>query len=318
MLKLGPELFELLNAEQRVGNRQPVIYGKGGLSVLQIQLIEAQLGFRIPEDFAFFLQNVRDPGDVLFPWSNFNKQRYDDSITWILKGIEFDIEHNNLWLRRWGERPATLSVALDKATADFATWPKLLPVYGHRFLAAEPCRSDNPVFSIWQTDIVCYGANLAHYLINEFVSKDVGRHILNQNIQKIEIWSDFVDNRLDFLTEGLDADATARTVDSIRKALRRGVNAGQTPAVRIEFSPDGNALVAGQLIVGDAALETKLHQLMQQTPPPDLYFPTPTGDVSPGDHERIDALLRKLNFEPIVVVQRDETGIKAFPGWRLA
>ncbi len=189
MLKLGSELFELLNAQQWVGNRQPVIYGKGGMSVLQIQLVEAQLGFRMPEDFAFLLQNIRDPGEVLFPWSNFKKQKYDDQIAWILKGIAFDIEKNNLWLRQWGERPAVLSTALEKARADFNTWPKLLPVYGHRFLAAEPCRSDNPVFSIRQTDIVCYGANLAHYLVNEFVHKDVEQHTLDQDVTKIPIWS---------------------------------------------------------------------------------------------------------------------------------
>ena len=201
MLKLGPGLFELLNAKQWVGNEQPVIYGKGGLSILQIQLIEAQLGFRMPEDFSYLLQNVRDPGEVLFPWSNFKKQRYDDTIAWVLKGIEFDVEHNNLWLRRWGGRPSELSTALDIARSDFATWPKLLPVYGHRFLAAEPCRPDNPVFSIMQTDIVCYGANLAHYLLNEFARQDHTQHVVDQSIQAIEVWSDFAENRETFFAE---------------------------------------------------------------------------------------------------------------------
>src|SRR6266576_2918184 len=144
MLQLGPELFELLNAKQWVGNQQPVIYGKGGLSILDIQFIEAKLGFRLPDDFAFLLQNIRDPGQVLFPWANFKKQKYEDTIEWVRKRIEFSVEKNDIWLRRWGERPAALFDALAKARSDFSTWPKLLPIYGHRFLAAEPCRPDNP------------------------------------------------------------------------------------------------------------------------------------------------------------------------------
>ena len=192
MLRLGPELFELLNVKQHTGNRAPIIYGAGGLSLAEIAAIEAGLGFRLPEDFAYLLANVRDPGAVLFPWSNFKKQDYDTSMAWIREGLEFDVEHD-FWMKRWGERPAALAAALDIARRDFATWPRLLPVFGHRFLAAEPCRSGNPVFSIMQTDIIYYGADLAHYLVNEFVDKDWELHTHAQNIQKIDIWSDFAD-----------------------------------------------------------------------------------------------------------------------------
>jgi tetratricopeptide (TPR) repeat protein len=172
MLKLGPELFELLNAKQRVGNMTPVTYGVPGISSAEIASIEAQLGFQLPADFAYLFQHLRDPGRVFFPWSNFNKQEYDDSIRWVLQGIEFDIDHHKFWMDRWGKRPPTLSTALDIARKDFEKWPKLLPIHSHRFLAAEPCRPGNPVFSIKQTDIICYGADLAHYLLNEFVDHD--------------------------------------------------------------------------------------------------------------------------------------------------
>ena len=195
MLKLGPELFELLNAKQVVGNRMPVIYGAKGLLPREIAAIESELGFRLPEDFAYLLQNIRDPGGVLFPWSNFIKQEYDKTIAWILHGVEFDIEQSDVWMRRWGERPVELSAALDTARRDFATWPKLLPVYGHRFLAAEPFRCGNPVFSIMQTDIIYYGADLAHYLVNEFVDQDWALHVEAQKIQRIEVWSDFAESR---------------------------------------------------------------------------------------------------------------------------
>jgi hypothetical protein len=188
MLTLCPELFELLNAKQRV--EKPVRYGVAGLAPTEIASIEAQLGFRLPADFAYLFQHLQDPERVLFPWSNFKKEEYDEMIRWVLHGIEFDIEHNKFWLERWGTRPAALSVAVEIARKDFESWPKLLPIFGHRFLAAQPCRSGNPVFSIMQTDIIYYGADLAHYLVNEFIDHDYALHTHEQKIQTIPIWSD--------------------------------------------------------------------------------------------------------------------------------
>jgi len=177
----------------KVGNRTPVVYGVEGLSSAEIAPIEAELGFRPPEDFVYLFQSLRDPGRVLFPWSDFKKQEYDDQIRWVLEGIEFDIKHAKFWLDRWGRRPATLSAALDLARRDFETWPKLLPISGRRFLPAEPCRRGNPVFSICQTDIIYYGTNLAHYLVNEFVDHDYVLQTHAQTIQRIDIWSDLAE-----------------------------------------------------------------------------------------------------------------------------
>jgi hypothetical protein len=193
MLELGPDLFALLNAKQWVGNRAPVIYGAKGLSPDETTSIEALLGFRLPDDFVYLFQNLQDPGGVLFPWSNFKKEKYDERIDRVLQGIAFDIEKNALWLDRWGTRPSALSDALQVAQRDFATWPKLLPIYGHRFLAAEPCRPGNPVFSIVQTDIIYYGADLPHYLMHEFIDHNYALHTHAQKIRRIDIWSEFAE-----------------------------------------------------------------------------------------------------------------------------
>jgi hypothetical protein len=40
-----------------------------------------------------------------------------------------------------------------------------------------------------QTDIIYYGADLAHYLLTEFVDQDYVLHTHVQDIQKIRIWS---------------------------------------------------------------------------------------------------------------------------------
>jgi hypothetical protein len=195
-MELGSELFQLLNGKQWVGNQAPIVYGAPGLSTGQIASIEGQLGFRLPDDFAYLFSNLQDPGGVFFPWLEFDKRKYDEKIEWVLHGVEFDIEKNNLWLDRWGSKPDELSAALNAARKDFETWPKLLPIYGHRFLAAEPCCEGNPVFSIMQTDIIYYGANLAHYLLNEFVDQNYTLHTSARKIRRIEVWSGFAESEI--------------------------------------------------------------------------------------------------------------------------
>jgi hypothetical protein len=58
-----------------------------------------------------------------------------------------------------------------------------------RWVVMTRCAHGNPVFSIMQTDIIYYGADLAHYLLNEFVDQDYVLHTHVQDIQKIRIWS---------------------------------------------------------------------------------------------------------------------------------
>lgn len=51
----------------------------------------------------------------------------------------------------------------------------MVPVYAHRYL---PAGRGDPVLSIWQTDIIIYGTNLADYIDDEvggsgsFISPD--------------------------------------------------------------------------------------------------------------------------------------------------
>jgi hypothetical protein len=192
---LGPELFDRLNAKQHVGDQQPVRYGAPGLSSAQFAAIEDQLGLRLPEDFVYLFGNLQDPGRVLFPWANFEKSEYDDLIEWVWQGIVFDIKHN-VWLERWGARPQAQAEAIEIAKADFATWPKLLPIYGHRFLAAEPNRAGNPVFSIKQMDIVYYGLDLPRYLAHEFMpieGSGAYDRSFYKDVQRIDVWSDFAE-----------------------------------------------------------------------------------------------------------------------------
>jgi len=41
--------------------------------------------------------------------------------------------------------------------------PPLVPIYGNRYISNEPLLAGNPVLSVWQTDIIYYGYDLASY-----------------------------------------------------------------------------------------------------------------------------------------------------------
>jgi hypothetical protein len=82
--------------------------------------------------------------------------------------LQFDVEHNDLWRPSWGPKPETLEARKARVRELVAAAPRLIPVFAHRYLLAEPCTAGNPVFSVYQSDIVVYGADLRDYLIFEF------------------------------------------------------------------------------------------------------------------------------------------------------
>lgn len=66
--------------------------------------------------------------------------------------------------------------------------PRLVPIYGHRYIPSVPYRAGNPVFSVRQTDIVVYGHDLADYFHRGF-----GILLLQwaaKQPRQIQFWSD--------------------------------------------------------------------------------------------------------------------------------
>jgi hypothetical protein len=63
---------------------------------------------------------------------------------------------------------------------------KLIPIYGHRMMPDEPHLPGNPVFSVYQTDIIYYGYDLADYLRHEFHLP--GREPWPERVRAIRFW----------------------------------------------------------------------------------------------------------------------------------
>jgi len=115
-------------------------------------------------------------------------------LAWPYEGLWFDVVHNGLWWDAWGPKPGRRSDQQDVLRQVVATAPRLIPIYSHRFIPQSPSEPGNPVFSVYQSDIIVYGAKLADYFEREF---DAGalRDKDWPSIKRIPFWSEMIENR---------------------------------------------------------------------------------------------------------------------------
>jgi hypothetical protein len=167
-----------------------------GLSETEMQHIENVSGVQFPPDYRAFLnhglpiERLHEFGSRDFPnWRRNSLELLVHSREWLIDGILFDVRENNDWLEAWGERPLNVDEAVAVATQIYTTSPLLIPVYGHRFIASEPCKAGNPIYSVWGTDIICYGKDLATYLRVEFGNLEWSEETTNSS-RRIRYWQE--------------------------------------------------------------------------------------------------------------------------------
>ena len=173
-----------------------------GLDAAEVRAIESEYGFQFPPDLKEFLMYALPISDHFIDWRRTPRSRVLNQLEWPLEGIRFDIAMNTFWMREWGPRPADIETAYEIARQAVAAAPVLIPILGHRYIPSRPHERDNPVFSVYQTDIIYYGRTLFDYFENEFY-QSFGRpnHQYNEPFKPIEFWS-----RLVALNDGLDPD----------------------------------------------------------------------------------------------------------------
>jgi hypothetical protein len=143
-----------------------------GLTDEEIVHAENKYGFQFPPDLRMLLQYAMPISDGFVNWRADDEDAIRDMLEWPLEGMCFDIEVNSFWMASWGEKPKYLSYAFRVAKQALRKAPKLIPVCGHRYIPDEPHLSGNPMFSVYQTDIIYYGYDLADYFFNEFWHPD--------------------------------------------------------------------------------------------------------------------------------------------------
>lgn len=146
-----------------------------GLSDSEVEHTELRFGFRFPPDLKALLQTalpLRIASDqrtnAFCNWRSADEEELQQRLDWPFEGMAFDIENNVFRLDEWGTKPDRLEHAIEVARQAVAAAPKMIPIYSHRYLPAEPHLARNLVFSIHQTDIIFYGCDLWDYFINEF------------------------------------------------------------------------------------------------------------------------------------------------------
>lgn len=158
----------------------------GGLDEQEIVSIEQRYQVHFPPDYRLFLQMLHsvdrpmvgarfDASNTMAPCTTpsfYNWQTDTTSIQaaseWLVQGLVFDVQQSDLWLPSWGTKPSTGEKQEARVRDLVNAAPKLIPVFGHRYLLAEPCKAGNPVFSIYQADLIIYGKDLYSYFLEEF------------------------------------------------------------------------------------------------------------------------------------------------------
>ncbi|MFI7695463.1 hypothetical protein ACIBQ6_40780 [Nonomuraea sp. NPDC049655] len=153
-----------------------------GLSEAEFDRIERDFGFGFADDHKAFLATGLPVREEPLPvatweqpwpdWRTGDPARLREQLAWHIEGTRLDVEHNAFWHDTWGARPYDLPAALTVARSQLTQAPTLIPIYGHRYLPAGRGTHGHPVLSIYQTDIIFYGADLADYITIEFSRTD--------------------------------------------------------------------------------------------------------------------------------------------------
>ena len=160
-----------------------------GLTDAEFVTIERRFGLQFADDHRAFLAAGLpvSPGHGEAGWGWPNWRQLDSptlqkQVDWPLATALDDIQHGE-WPPEWGKRPHDLVRRTAKAERLLAEIPRMIPVYGHRYLPAGHGSAGHPVLSIHRlTDTIVYGHDLAHYIDQEFREPKV----------TVAFWRDYV------------------------------------------------------------------------------------------------------------------------------
>lgn len=133
-----------------------------GLTDAELASAEDRVGCRFPPDLQSFLQAALPCGKGVPDWRNPSSPDIAEKLDWAALRLAFDLkDHTWWWPPPWGSRPADLGEAIRNGQEQLRLVPPLIPIWGHRFLPAEPREAGNPVFSVWKmVDSIYYGRDL--------------------------------------------------------------------------------------------------------------------------------------------------------------
>jgi len=138
-----------------------------GLQPEELDEVEDRYGFVFSPDHRRLLARVQPAGDRWLHWTRDSEDSIRSRLDWPRDGVLFDVEHDVFWPVGWGVRPSNAAARRAIVTERVGQWPTLVPLFAHRYMPAAPAGPGAPVFSVWQTDVIFYGADLLDYLRHE-------------------------------------------------------------------------------------------------------------------------------------------------------
>jgi len=168
---MGAMSTEWVEAALTVLRQAGVLLG-AGLSRAERETVEARYGFTFAPDHARLLAAALPSGEGWPDWRHGPEDDLRRRLDAPVDGVLFDVSVNGFWPASWGARPADPGEAVREARARVLLWPRLVPVRWHRYLGAGP--HGRSVFSVHQTDVICYGVDLLDHLRRELGPSDAG------------------------------------------------------------------------------------------------------------------------------------------------
>ncbi|WP_181408870.1 hypothetical protein [Schumannella soli] len=168
-----------------------------GLSDHEIAHAERSFGVRFGPDHRALLALALPVGERWPDWRDDDNSGVRSQVRWPVDGVLFDVENNVFWPTSWGDRPDDESSRRAVVEARVAAWPRVTPLYGHRYLPAD-FAPGAPVLSIYQTDVIYYGDDVLDWAEREFGSRRGSATPTRWTAQTLEPWSLFAFAEEDF------------------------------------------------------------------------------------------------------------------------
>ncbi|XP_024386120.1 uncharacterized protein [Physcomitrium patens] len=138
-----------------------------GLSDEEFEKIEATYGFTFPPDLKGILQEGLPTGSGFPNWRTGNVQQLRMRINLPILRLLHEVAHSRFWWKPWGPRPLEIDHAVRIARSALRKAPLLVPMHGHCYISSAPNDAGNPVFLVYQNNVVYCGYDVADFFERE-------------------------------------------------------------------------------------------------------------------------------------------------------
>ena len=162
-----------------------------GLNDFEYIRIKQEYDIEFPNEMKEYYSIALPISKNFYNWRDFsveNISRIKRMMQRPFNGI-YEMADEVYWCDDWGAEPDKLG-RINIIRQKLEEAPKLVPIYLHRYMPMINKRI-LPVFSICDTDVICYGENFTSYLEIEFGDKQQSE-IDFTKIEYVPFWSDLI------------------------------------------------------------------------------------------------------------------------------